>query len=88
MNTVELALEFYGNRGVSMRKLKKATGLSKRSIKYQIYCSKFIEDAVPGAYGSGKCKIKVYNYTPVESSYFKRRTKKVEISSEPEVLVV
>jgi len=88
MNTVELVLQVYGNKGMSMRNLKNATGLSKRSIKYQIYCSRFIEDAVPLTYGSGKCKIQVYNYTPIESLYLKRRIKKVETSPEPNVLVV
>ena len=69
--TVEQLLKEYGNLG--LRKLIRCTGLSKRSVKYQIYNSKFIENTSPYLHGSGKVKIRVFNYTPVESLYSKRK---------------
>ena len=75
MNQIESILEIYNHRGMSIRQLKETSGLSKNSIKHLIYTSKFIEDTTPGLHGSGKSKIKVFNYTPKKEKYFKRRNK-------------
>jgi len=63
-------------RGLSIRQLKQHTNFSKNKIKHYIFNSKFIEDTPGSIHGSGKTKIKVYNFTPVEKGYFNRKIKK------------
>ena len=90
MNSIESVLGGYGKRGLSIKQLKEITSLPKNKIKHCIYTSKFIEDTPPILHGSGKAKIKVFNYTPVESGYFKRRVivkKIVEMEVEMEVKI-
>jgi hypothetical protein len=76
LNPIESVLQVYGKSGLSISQLKEITSLSKRSVNKFIYTSKFIEDTSPYLHGSGKTKINVYNYTPIEKNYFKRREKK------------
>ena len=52
-------------RGLSLRQLKKITGLSKKSINYHIYNSMNIENTTPYIHGSHKQRIRVFNYTPI-----------------------
>jgi len=76
MNHVEIILQAYDNHGLSIKKLKLGTGFSKRKIKHLIYTSQFIEDCPGYLHGSGKSKIDVYRYTPIEKIYSERKIKK------------
>jgi len=85
-NELEHVLKCYNERGLSMRQIKQASGLSKRRINHLIYTSQFIEDTNPYLHGSSKSKINVYNYTPVEKPYFTRRQRQQrEISIENKI---
>ena len=75
LNPIESVLRIYNKYGCSTKKIMEMTGFSKRTIKYYIYNSKFIEDTGPLLHGSGKAKNDVYNYTDKEQSYFKRKIK-------------
>ena len=79
VNPVEQILKT-STQGLSIRKLKQVSGLPKRTIKYHIYTSKFIEDTNPVVHGSSKNKISVFNYNELENNYFKRkqRNKRME----------
>ena len=81
-NPVENLLKQHPS-GLSLRQIKQKCGLNKRSVNYHIYNSDFVRDSVPWIHGSWKTKIRVYNYTPIENNYFKRKIRqaiKVESS--------
>ena len=61
---IEQHLENAGDKGLSIRQLKKFTSLSKNQIKRIIYNSGTIYDCNPHLHGSGKKKIKVYSFKP------------------------
>ena len=77
LNCIEKVLQNVTRQGLSMKKLKELTKLPKRTIKYHVYNSKFIENTNPWIHGSGKTKIQVFNYTPVENNYFKRKKRNI-----------
>ena len=79
LNRVETILKDIGIKGVSLRFLKKVSGLPKRTILWHIYNSRFIENTDPLVHGSRKSKISVYNYTPVQNGYFNRKKKVVNL---------
>jgi hypothetical protein len=80
INPVEFILKDLNIKGLSLKGLKRVSGLPKRTILWHIYNSKFIENTDPLIHGSRKSKISVYNYTPVEMGYFKRKKKPVNLS--------
>ena len=45
-------------------------------LKYYIYTSLNIEDTDPVLHGSGKVKIRVFNYTKTPVNYFARKDKR------------
>ena len=62
--------------GLSLRQLRKFTGLNNNAVKYYIYTSLNIEDTDPVLHGSGKVKIRVFNYTNISKKYFARKDKR------------
>ena len=59
---IEQHLENAGKLGLSMKQLKKVTGLTKNKIKRIIYNSSLIYDCDPYLHGSSKKKITVYSF--------------------------
>jgi len=68
--------------GLSLKQLRAATGFKNKMIKYYIYNSPNIEDTDPVLHGSGKVKIRVFNYTDTKLNYFIRKDKKKNVSRE------
>ena len=62
--------------GLSLRQLRGVTGLNNKTVKYYIYTSLNIEDTDPVLHGSGKVKIRVFNYTKTPVKYFARKDKR------------
>lgn len=62
-----------GEHGLSIKQLKKKTGLSKNKIKTILFHSKNVKDTDPILHGSGKQKIHVYSFQPFQISYIKRK---------------
>ena len=83
-NAIEQVLKEHGARGLSIKQLKNVTGLSRKEIMYRVYTSNYIENTNPWIHGSGKSRIRVFNYTPLGLNYFKRKEKKLVITFESE----
>jgi len=82
LNPVETALKSAGKLGLGYKQL--AQTINKRSVKYFIYNSDFIEDTPGILHGSLKNKIKVFRYTESKKKYFDRNKKQRVIASEPD----
>jgi hypothetical protein len=80
-NPVEDALKGV-KHGLSLKQLRTVTGFKNKEIKYYIYNSPNIEDTDPVLHGSGKAKIRVFNYTDTKLNYFIRKDKKKNVSRE------
>ena len=63
-NPVDRILKDKGPSGLSLKQLSLLLGVDYRRVKYHIYNSSNIMNTNPRIHGSGKCKIKVFNYTP------------------------
>jgi hypothetical protein len=72
-NLIENVLKVYNERGLSIKQLKEITNISRKSIKWYIYNSNFIEETNPLIHGSLKTKINVYNYTPNKKKPISKR---------------
>ena len=84
-NPVEIVLKNKGPRGLSMRHLILNLGVDRRRVNYHIFNSTNVMDTPPSLHGSGKSKIRVFNYTPETKNYFDRRVKSKKIVQETEV---
>lgn len=80
-NPVEEALKGV-KHGLSLRQLREVTGLNNNTIKYYIYTSLNIEDTDPILHGSGKVKIRVFNYSENPVNYFSRKDKRKNVKIE------
>jgi hypothetical protein len=92
MEQIEQLLKNQGERGLSVRQLKKLTGLTKNKIKHNIFNSKKIDDCNPCIHGSGKIKIKVFVFKNSNTIYIerkkevgKRNLKKTELIEESSI---
>lgn len=86
MNAIQCLLEDAGERGMSIRQLKKITGISKNNIKRMLYSSMYVTDVPPQLHGSLKQKIQVYRYQASGPRYIDQRlakSKKVKIIEKP-----
>ena len=80
-NPVEEYLKVFHAQGRSMRQIKGELGLTKRNILWYLYNSKNIQDTNPLLHGSGRFKIRVYNYSENSRVRIKKKfTKKVNKS--------
>jgi hypothetical protein len=82
INPVETILKEFDVKGLSLKALGRVSGLPKRTVKWHIYNSRFIENTDPIIHGSRKSKIQVYNYTDVENGYFNRKKKAFQENKE------
>jgi len=82
LNPVEALLKNAGEKGLSYKQLSET--INKKSVKYFIFTSKYIEDTPGLLHGSGKNKIKVVRYTEKMNNYFDRNKKQRVIASEPD----
>jgi len=80
-NPVEKVLKRV-KHGLSLRQLCEITGLSNKTVKYYIYTSLNIEDTDPFLHGSGKVKIRVFNYSENPVNYFSRKDKRKNVKIE------
>ena len=87
LNPVEEILKKSGTLGLSIRQLESKLNINKRSVKYFIYSSHYIEDTPPWIHGSLKSRIHVFRFTKEKDTYFNRKKKKVrdleEVPSSP-----
>ena len=81
LNPVEETLKGL-KHGLSLRQLRNVTGLRNNMIKYYIYTSLNIEDTDPVLHGSGKVKIRVFNYNKTPVNYFSRKDKRKNVNLE------
>ena len=78
-NPVEEYLKVFHGQGRSMRQIKGELGLTKRNILWYLYNSKNIQDTNPLLHGSGRFKIRVYNYNENSGVRIKKKyTKNVK----------
>jgi len=80
LNPVEALLKNAGEKGLSYKQL--SFDFDKKSMKYYIFTSKYIEDTPGILHGSLKSKIKVVRYTEKISNYFDRNKKQKITTSE------
>ena len=74
-NPVDRILKDKGLRGLSLKQLSTFLGVDYKRVKYHIYNSLNTMNTDPLIHGSGKCKIRVFNYTPDTKRYFLRKKK-------------
>ena len=73
MEYIEELLKNANERGLSVKQLKKSTGLTKNKIIRIIFNSKNIDDCNPHVHGSGKTKIRVFVFKPSNTMYIERK---------------
>ena len=71
--TIESLLKDAGKHGLSIKQLKRKSGLSKNKVKEILFHSKCVKDTDPLLHGSLKKKIHVYSFQPFEATYIKRK---------------
>jgi hypothetical protein len=78
-NPVDRILKDKGPNGLSLKQLSRFLGVDRKRVQYHIYNSVHTKDTDPHIHGSGKSKIRVFNYTPEEKGYFDRKIKSKRI---------
>ena len=82
-NPVDQILKNKGPRGLSLKQLSLLLGVDYKRVNYHIYNSLNTMNTDPMIHGSGKCKIRVFNYTPDTKRYFLRKKKIIQLHLNP-----